>query len=340
MNVVLRADGGADIGAGHVMRCLALAQAAHDAGHRTAFLMAPGAEALEERLEKEGCTVHELRSVRGSREDALETVTLAQGISATYTVVDGYAFDAEYQHILKKHGIRLLVIDDYGHADAYHADMILNQNSYARKLAEIYRKRAPWSTLLLGSDYLLLRREYQTAHPKQETHDTVHNVLVTFGGGDSGEISLRIAKICTDPELRNLNVTMIIGAANPHADAIAAAAGSMNVIRDAQDMPTLLTQTDMAIAAGGTTSYELAYMGIPSLLFILADNQRIVAEDLHAKGIAHMIGEPDKVTDANIAAAICELMENTDRRKSMSAKGKRMIDGNGAARTVEAITAQ
>jgi len=339
MTIVLRVDGGASIGAGHVMRCLALAQAAHDAGHRTVFLMEPGAAALKRRLRDEGCDVHDLPSKRGSREDALETAARAQEVGAACTVVDGYVFDTMYQIILKDAGIRFLTIDDYGHADTYHADLILNQNSYAQKLESIYRKRAEQSKLLLGSNYVLLRREYQVASPQQNTPDVARKILVTFGGGDTKLVTQRIIGILKNVDEPTLDVTVLIGGLNPHADEIESAAQGMHVIRDARNMPDLLAQTELAIAAGGTTAYELAYMGVPALLFTLAENQCCVAEDLHERGIVLSLGKPAEVTDDLITETVKNTMHNTGLRKDMAQKGHALVDGGGAQRVLEALLA-
>jgi len=338
MIVLFRADGSASIGAGHIMRCLSLVQAAHDAGHNTVFLMEPGAESLKERLQNEGCDVHELKSMRGSNEDALETATLARECGAMCAVVDGYVFDAPYQQTLHNEGVCFLLIDDYGQADTYYASIILNQNSYAQKLESIYRKRSSQSELLLGSEYVLLRREYREAAQRQNTPEIANEILVTFGGGDTQVMTQRIIEVLKGIDESTLNITVLIGGSNPHADKIESTAQGMHVIRDAQNMPELLANTELAIAAGGTTSYELAYMGVPSLLFILAENQRLIAEDLNTRGIVKSIGKPDQVSDITIVNAIRELITNVGQRRSMAQIGQQLIDGQGAMRVLERLT--
>jgi len=123
-SLVIRADASPSIGSGHIMRCLALAQAWQDQVGGVRFIMAQAALPLETRLRSEGMEVSRLAAVSGSLEDARQTVQLAQQCRASWIVVDGYQFGAEYQRLIKDAGQRLLAIDDHGHADHYYADII------------------------------------------------------------------------------------------------------------------------------------------------------------------------------------------------------------------------
>ena len=155
--LLIRADASTRIGTGHVMRCLALAQAWEDSGRRAAFAMGMDAPALEDRLRSDGMEVVHLSAEPGSLEDAEMTADIAQKMGAGWAVVDGYHFGSDYQRIIKESGLRLLFIDDNGHADHYYADIVLNQNLHANE--ELYRKREPYTKLLFGTEYVLLRRE-------------------------------------------------------------------------------------------------------------------------------------------------------------------------------------
>jgi len=148
-NLVIRADGSTLIGSGHIMRCLALAQAWQDAGGGVLFLMGTGVPILEERLKSEGMDTAHLRAHAGSTDDAVETANLAQEVGATWVVLDGYHFDAVYQRTIKDSGVRLLFIDDNGHADHYYADIVVNQNIHAH--AGLYTNREPYTQLLLAN---------------------------------------------------------------------------------------------------------------------------------------------------------------------------------------------
>jgi len=120
------------------MRCLALAQAWKDAGGGAIFAMAEGMPAIEERVRAEGFDIYNLAAKPGSSEDADLTADLALSQKVCFVVVDGYQFSSEYQICLKQAGLHLLFIDDYGHADSYCADLVLNQNIYAG--VELYER--------------------------------------------------------------------------------------------------------------------------------------------------------------------------------------------------------
>ena len=183
MKLLVRVDASTQIGTGHVMRCLALAQAWQDSGGNAVFVFAAKAPALKTRLKSEGIEVVHLFVQMGSAEDANEIARLAHELGASWLVIDGYHFGAEYQEIIKDSGLYLLFIDDYGHTDHYYADIVLNQNIYAHE--GLYANRELYSQLLLGMGYVLLRREFrQWLGWQRETPKLAQKLLVTLGGSD------------------------------------------------------------------------------------------------------------------------------------------------------------
>ena len=161
--LLIRADAGAAMGTGHVMRCLALAQAWQDAGDQAVFVSSSLPPALDSRLRDEQIGVHPLSAAVGTAADARATADRARALGARWIVVDGYQFGADYQRALKDASFRLLVIDDYGHAGHYCAELVLNQNLDAPE--SLYRSRGPSTQLLLGCRYALLRRSSGAGGP-------------------------------------------------------------------------------------------------------------------------------------------------------------------------------
>ena len=191
MNLLFRTDASVQIGTGHVMRRLALAQAWQDAGGRAMFAMAETTPAVWARLEAESCDVLSVSCDAGTAEDSLKTIALAREKSADWIVVDGYQFRADYQRALKAAGCKILFVDDYGHAAHYSADLVLNQNAGAE--AQLYVHRESHTRLLLGPRYCLLRREFSSwRNWKREIPQACRQLLVMMGGSDADNLTARV----------------------------------------------------------------------------------------------------------------------------------------------------
>lgn len=331
--VVIRADASARMGTGHIMRCLALAQALQAAQGQPVFAMAISTPAIEKRLISEGIPVIPLTVRPGSPEDSRETAALTRRLRARWVVVDGYHFHDEYQQILKQSQLRLLWVDDLASTRHYYADFVLNPTISACK--RWYRNREPYTRLLLGTRYALLRQEFWPWQGWQRTvPPTARRLLVTLGGSDPDNVTLKVLRALRYLNVEALEVTIVVGGSNPHYDSLQAAASDLrfpiNWQWNASNMPELIAKADMAIAAGGSTCWELAFMGLPSILLILADNQRAMATGLAAAGCTVNLGWHEEVTETEIAATVARLSRSRSDRSRMMAIGQQLVDGKGA----------
>lgn len=343
--ILIRADANTRIGSGHVMRCLALAQTWRGFGGKVTFLSTDKMDNLADRIESEGMELRHLATRTGSAEDAVETGVMADNLDASWVVVDGYQFDGAYQRRIKDQGIRLLCIDDYGHTDRYFADIILNQNIYAKDVCnKLYSHREPYTQLLLSTRYAMLRKEFYE-YPDGDTgigrvRRNARNVLVTLGGGDPENATERIIDAIRRIFLDGLEVIAVAGSENPHGDRLQKAIADMNgasLVRDATRMPELMAWADVAVAAGGSTCWELAYMGLPALVQVLFDNQADIAAGLDAAGVAINLSRFEDLTVERIAGSLTRLIRNADLRREMSRCGRALVDGMGSRRVVEAM---
>ncbi len=337
MKLLVRVDASTQIGTGHAMRCLALAQAWQDSGGHAIFALAAEAPALETRLKSEGMEVVHLLVQMGSAEDANETASLAHELGASWLVIDGYHFGAEYQEIIKDSGLYLLLIDDYGHADHYYADIVLNQNIYAHE--GLYANREPYSQLLLGMGCVLLRREFwQWRGWQRETPTADQKLLVTLGGSDPDNVTLKVIQALQQVEVEGVEAVVVIGGSNPHYEQLQSASQNVrfpiNLERNVTNMPDLMAWADVAISASGSTTWELAFMGLPSILLILADNQQFIAEKLGNMGVFVNLGWHENVSKQDIAQVIAQLLSATEKSTQMTRRGQELVDGYGAARVV------
>jgi len=334
--LVIRADASPDIGTGHVMRCLAIAQTWQAEGG-TVHVIGQMTSGLEERLETEGGAVQEVDSTPGCESDALETAQMARERGATWCVIDGYHFDGLYQRRLREEGVRVLVLDDYGHADRYEADLVVNQNIDAE--ASLYRNRAEHTDLLLGPRFALLRGEFWPwRESRRSLQSEAHRVLVTLGGADPENCTEKVVDALGQLEREGLQCTVVVGGSNPHTSSIRTAAERADVSIDLRsnvsNMAALMAEHDIAASAGGSTCWELAFMGIPNVILVLADNQRGIAEGLDDEGTALNLGWHEEVDRGDLARAIDTLLSNDDRRIEMAKTAMRLVDGCGSDRVV------
>jgi len=338
--LLIRADTGKHIGTGHVMRCLALAQAWQDRGGHAIFAMATEVPALEARLRSEGMEIVHLSTKPGSVDDARQTADLAQHREAVWIIVDGYHFDAEYQRIIKDAGLHLLFIDDYGHAAYYRADIVLNQNIHAHE--GLYLNRAPYTQLLLGTRYVLLRREFLKWRGwERKIPKVARKVLITMGGVDSENVTLKVIGALEQVHIDELEAVVVVGGGNPHSEALESAIRNLRVSirleRNVKNMPELMTWADLAISGGGTTCWELAFMGVPNLIVILAENQRPIAEGLDRAGVAVNSGWYTDLSSAEITRTLTHLLVEEKQRARMSQRARELVDGKGVLNTLRKL---
>ena len=336
--LVIRADATSEIGAGHVMRCLALAQAWQDEGGRAVFLMARGAPGIEQKVRAENMEARSLKSAVAALSDATETASVAHALGACWIVLDGYGFDQDYRYNLITRYPNVLWIDDLGTAGDCYAKMVLNSEINASDT--MYLRRAPSTQLLLGPQYLLLRREFHKATRRTGgVPELARNVLVTMGGADSDNITSRVltyvAAIGSE-----LDVTVVVGPANPHRRELEQQIESLplNVqIAVNPDLPSLMSATDLAVSAGGGTCWELAFMGVPLVLVAVADNQEPTVREFGRRGLGLDAGGAGDLDAKRLTDLVRSAVHDPSLRRNMSERARHLIDGRGAARVVDSL---
>lgn len=340
------------------MRCIALGQAWQDEGGKVAFISHCESERLRERIMKEGFEFVSIEQPHPHPSDLEFTLSTIKNIShfpsdlslkeqnlshfpfhlsPTWLILDGYHFTPDYQRAIRDAGIRLLVIDDMNHLPHYHADILLNQNIHAPELKYNCDED---TTLLLGTRYALLRREFLNYQDfKRQVPDRANNILVTLGGGDPDNVTLKVIRALNFIGDPNIEVRVVVGPSNPHIESIkkelSLSPFTFHILQGTDDMPSLMAWADLAISAGGSTCWELAFMGLPNIVLTLAENQKDIAEGLNDAGVAVSLGWENKVTDDNIAKAIEGMIKDNEIRIKMSLLGQELIDGYGSSKLSE-----
>lgn len=332
--LLVRADAGSDIGTGHVMRCIALAEAwrRHAAGTSARFVLAHATNSVEELLRRRGFEVDRPSVGPGSAEDAAATADLARRHRAEAVVLDGYHFGVTYQRIVARVASTLLICDgDY--LDGYATDLLLDQNVTARP--ETYLPKTSGTVrFLLGPRYVLLRDEYRRWRDWRRPQDaSAHRVLITMGGADAANVTGSLLESVVRAEPDELALDVVVGPVNDRYDDLRrladAAPIDIRIHRNVPDMAELIARVDIAVTAAGSTLWELLYMQTPSVAFTVAPNQAPVADRLAREGY---IVVADGARTLDLRQVVAPLLADPGLRAALARRGRALIDGLGADR--------
>jgi UDP-2,4-diacetamido-2,4,6-trideoxy-beta-L-altropyranose hydrolase len=339
--ILIRADASVEIGTGHAMRCLALAQAWQDAGGTAIFAVASSTPSLLARLSAEQFEYVCIPADAGSSEDAERTVELSRSRGVNWIVLDGYAFGPAYQRQIKASGAKLLSIDDNAEASEFHADIVLNQNVHAREA--MYSRRGPETRFLLGPRFAMLRQEFKPWRGwRRQIPMAARRVLVVMGGSDPRDLSSRVLHAIPSLDLDGLEVRIATGGSNPRISSLQQLCGKFPAVAQLEvdaSMPDLMAWADLSVAAAGSTCWELCLLGLPAIVIDAAQNQLAIARELNRLGIAIHIPLL-QVTTEILAKQIHSLAVNAELRRTMSQKAAGLVDGPGAERVVAAMIAE
>ena len=337
MMILFRADGNPDIGTGHIMRCLSLADALQEQGWEITFITA---EPYFQRLiQTRGypCTV--LGTAYDRMEEELSIfLPIIERERPELVILDSYFVTSQYMEAIRNIS-RLLYIDDLNAFD-YPADAVVNYNIYGPELPYPQNK-----TYFLGPQYAPLRKEFQGLS-QRNTKDRVENVLVSTGGTDQYHVALHCAEYLREHLPReNMIFHLVLGAMNRdivQLEQIAKDFSFIKLHRQVTDMCSLMLQCDVAISAAGTTLYELCACGLPTVTYILADNQIQGAQMFQKAGLMPCAG--DIREDACFLERLFELLnslaDDFAQRQRIAEQMQGAVDGRGAARLAEAILKQ
>ncbi|GBO83150.1 UDP-2,4-diacetamido-2,4,6-trideoxy-beta-L-altropyranose hydrolase [Marinobacter salsuginis] len=359
--VAFRVDASTLAGSGHVMRCLTLADALAEKGARCYFVMRQKPGSLESAVRSRGHHFLMLssggteKSARRSESepphagwlgvgweaDASDTLQALKGIELEWLVVDHYALDYRWESKVFVCCRRLMAIDDL--ADRRHqCDLLLDQN-LGRKPDDYDGLVPGHAKQLIGSDYALLRPEFSRIRVMSlEARQTREpgNILVSMGGVDATNVTGDVLRVLDTIEaISAYRVTVVLGAACPHIDEVREQAESMRldarVVVNANNMAELMSQADFAIGAAGGSAWERCCLGLPSLLVVMADNQRPGAEALKRAGASLSLGWPDAIEET-LPRAISDVFA-PGRLLEMSQNAAAICDGLGVRRVADAL---
>jgi len=329
--ILIRADAGLALGTGHVMRCLALAQAWRAQGGEAVFVMAESTLQVESRLQQENFPAVRISENPGSLADSNFVAELAKAEGFNWVVLDGPQFPPDYQMSIKSAGPRLLAVDDGGERGHYAADLILNQNLNASESS--YRDRESYTRLLLGTSYLLLREEFVKRTCRRRVPPYGRRVLVTLGGTDPGSVTRRIIQTGI---LHKYQATYVLGSPE-HESLNDIEKEPICVVQNPPDMSQWMSNSDIALLCAGGTLWEALFMGCAVLSWTRNPVQEEIMSELHRRNAARCLGSINQFDSTRLANQISKLAMSADARRRMSAAGRRVLDGHGADRVVQCM---
>jgi UDP-2,4-diacetamido-2,4,6-trideoxy-beta-L-altropyranose hydrolase len=357
MNIVFRVDASLSIGTGHVMRCLTLAKVLTEVnGAKCHFICREHTGNLISKILNSGflvtilpaCAMVKDISVAADQAtidyelwlgvdwetDAKQTADAMNSISVDWLIVDHYALDARWEKKLRSLSRKLMVIDDLVNR-AHDCDLILDQN-LGREIDDYNQLVPKECTVLAGSKYALLRPEFALFRErslKRRLVPQINHLLITMGGVDQFNTTGKVLDAIKDNMLfKDVRITVIMGSHAPWLDEVRLMSKTMlqhvEIKIEVENMAELMAESDLAIGAAGSTSWERCCLGLPSIIGIQATNQQYIANALELSGAAKIF---EVSTSAkHISNLIAKVIRNKDSLHAMSVSASTITNGRGA----------
>lgn len=331
MNIIFRTDSSIDIGSGHLMRCLTLADELKKSGAKVEFVCRELEGNLIKIVEEKGYLVHRLPKPILDEEglsgyarwlgvngeiDAEQTEKILKSTNKIdLLIIDHYALDIKWESKLRSYTKKIMVIDDLANRK-HDADILLDQN-YVENMATRYDNLVPPSCIkLLGPKYVLLRPEFYAVKGNLRKRDNiVKRILIFFGGSDPTNETTKAIKAVQGLNRPDIEVDIVIGASNPWQEEIKQQCEELgfNYYRQVNNMAELMAKADLAIGAGGATTWERCFLGLPSICIIAAENQEEIINFLDQENLLINLGWNNKVKIEDVTKTIETILNNSGK---------------------------
>lgn len=359
MKVAIRVDSSLKIGTGHVMRCLTLAKVLSNKGAEIFFICRNHSGHVIGIIKNSGYDVIVLpfhKSVNADsslygcswlgdniENDALYTLDILKKNPVDWLIVDHYSLDSRWESVLLGYYRYLMVIDDLSNRK-HICDLLLDQN-LGRKQKEYQYLVPGYCHTLLGPTYALLRDDFilwrQYSLKRRQESKRIEKILINMGGADPDNITGNILNKLSSFKLgEDIQIIVVMGASFPWSDEVREIASKMkndiDVSYNVANMAELMANSDLAIGAAGSTSWERCCLGLPSIVFAIAENQRDAASQLMKHGAAIVIESYSSLTSI-IEDLLCGSDSSQKLINSISEKSSQLVDGKGAERVASLI---
>lgn len=366
MNIVFRCDASIQIGTGHVMRCLTLADELTNQGAKCYFICREHEGNLIGFITQKGYKVYKLEagSLNNSNkdeaeptlfhsewlgssqtEDANQTIDIISDIEPEWLIIDHYALNDYWEQKLRPHCDSILVIDDL--ADRKHDCEILLDQTFGRSKQDYQDLVPDHCKVLCGTTYALLRPEFSKWRQyslERRKNNTLEHILVNLGGVDKDNLTSKILDTLKQAPLSDsCKITVVMGSTSPWISTVIEKAEQLpwriEVKTGVSNMAELMANSDLAIGAAGSTSWERCCLGLPTIMIVIADNQKDIANNLKSADAVKVILN-DQSLVATINEYISMFMGSLESLKLMSQSSANILDGKGVMRIINHILGQ
>jgi len=349
LKVAIRVDASSQIGTGHVMRCLTLADGLVKQGASVRFIARHMPMHLQEMITSKGFEFRSLNNHNNSGQldelqhaewlgtsqhnDAEDTIAVLADKNWDWLVVDHYALDLRWESKLRSSTQKLMVIDDI--ADRNHeCDILLDQNYYVDMELRYQDKVSLNCQLMLGPKYALLREEFREARKTLKVRSgKVKRVLVFFGGMDSQNYTGKTIEALSGLTKYRFDVDVVIGYQHPNKVEIMHSCATHGYLCHVQTnkMAELMATTDLAIGAGGSAIWEKCCLGLPSIAIATAENQIKQLNDLAVNGCCYLVQYKNNIIES-LKLHINAAVDNANLLTFISNNCSSLVDGLGVSR--------
>ena len=333
MKVLFRVDASVNIGTGHVMRCLTLANRLRRRDVQCAFVSRRLPGDMIEHIENQGFEVLKMpANALGSVEhDAQETIStllrIYPNVTWDWLVVDHYGLNFHFERVLRPMVKKILVIDDL--ADRVHdCDVLLDQNYYEDMNSRYLGNVPSGCVQLLGPTHALLRDEFSVVNRNQKGKRTgqLKQIMISFGGSDPEKQTMAaIAAVKLSPQCANTHLNVVLGQSNPDLRQIEdelSGDPQITLHVQTQKIADLMNEADLCIGAGGTTVWERLFLGLPTIAVATAENQVRTLQDIAKLGLIYYLGPSAEVGIETYIQAILQITGNPTTVQTMSDNSK------------------
>lgn len=343
LNIAFRVDGHPELGMGHLMRCLALAQAMREAADVNVLFICRGHEEAIRSISKGRYNVKAIPMKASQDEESTIAVNELKKFEPDVVITDlPYTTEKNLKN-LKNVGRLLVSIDDLALTPLC-SDLVIS--GYLSAKLKKYKTINPKVKFFIGPKYLTLKKTFERMNkvPRKIKKDA-RTVLVTLGGADPENLTAKVVKALSRID-KKLRAILVLGPAYTHHEELRELLKDVKkskpkfvVKSNVKNMAKLMMEADLALTAGGETIYELAATGTPAINISQVEHQSINASELEREGTAVNLGLGKDVSEEQIRDVVEQLIGDKEMREKMSARGKKLVDGKGTKRVAKVILA-